>query len=553
MNTAQPERFHALDATRAFALLLGVVFHAAWTFVPRASGAPVVDPSGGLVFEWFFFTSHTFRMQLFFLIAGFFARLVYHRRGASQFAWHRFKRIAIPLLLGWVVLYPLIVLTWVWGGNVSGRNLTETPLMLVLGALYGVGLAFVPRSSGGLFSLGHLWFLYYLLWFYGCFVLLRFLAQRVVPEGSVLRTRVDQWVSRTTNRPWPVVLLALLTGLFLWGMEGWFGVDTPANSLVPSLPVLLLYGTFFGLGWLLHRQADLLKAFARHWRWQMVIGLALSLGVFAGFQHLSRSGVTRSGEYPQFGPAQITDWPAFLGRLQSAAEPGVGEPRMTRLWAALPPAKQAAILNLSPSAHADVQAGVCEAVNKVLVLPDLFRDATDSVGGPGKGQRLPATGTEGLAGNRRVFEDLFQGTVTGDPRTWFWFAPAKLAYSLGYGLVMWLLVFGTLGFFQDKFRGHSAAWRYVADSSYWIYLLHIPLVPFLQVWMMDWPWPGMLKFLVLNVLAFIPLFLSYHFLVRSTFIGALLNGRRHPFVAWPFRQRTEGADTLQAPVEGRTA
>ena len=45
------------------------------------------------------------------------------------------------------------------------------------------------------------------------------------------------------------------------------------------------------------------------------------------------------------------------------------------------------------------------------------------------------------------------------------------------------LIFGTLGFFQARWPAHSPAWRYVADSSYWIYLVHLPLVPFLQVWM----------------------------------------------------------------------
>jgi hypothetical protein len=77
----------------------------------------------------------------------------------------------------------------------------------------------------------------------------------------------------------------------------------------------------------------------------------------------------------------------------------------------------------------------------------------------------------------------------------------------------------------------------------------MPLVPALQVWMMDWAWPGIVKFVVLNVLAFIPLFLSYHFLVRSTFIGAILNGQRHPFVPWPFRRQTTEPVAVGGPVE----
>ncbi len=87
------ERLHALDATRAFALLLGVVFQAAWSFTAAPMVVALEDPNGGIIFDWFFFTSHTFRMQLFFLIAGFSAHLVCHRRGFSAFVRNRLARI----------------------------------------------------------------------------------------------------------------------------------------------------------------------------------------------------------------------------------------------------------------------------------------------------------------------------------------------------------------------------------------------------------------------------------------------------------------------------
>jgi len=54
-----PERFHALDAVQAFALLSGVVVHATWSFIPRSTVALVVDGSDSGAFAWFFFASHT--------------------------------------------------------------------------------------------------------------------------------------------------------------------------------------------------------------------------------------------------------------------------------------------------------------------------------------------------------------------------------------------------------------------------------------------------------------------------------------------------------------
>jgi peptidoglycan/LPS O-acetylase OafA/YrhL len=74
--------------------------------------------------------------------------------------------------------------------------------------------------------------------------------------------------------------------------------------------------------------------------------------------------------------------------------------------------------------------------------------------------------------------------------------------------------------------GFSPARRYAADASYWLYLVHLPIVIALQVAVsrLDWPWP--VKFAAILVVVFPLLFASYQLLVRSSFVGAVLNGRR---------------------------
>ena len=74
--------------------------------------------------------------------------------------------------------------------------------------------------------------------------------------------------------------------------------------------------------------------------------------------------------------------------------------------------------------------------------------------------------------------------------------------------------------------GYSATRRYVADASYWLYLIHLPLIMALQVALsrLDWPW--WMKFPLILGIAFPILFASYQYLVRYSFIGAILNGRR---------------------------
>jgi peptidoglycan/LPS O-acetylase OafA/YrhL len=74
--------------------------------------------------------------------------------------------------------------------------------------------------------------------------------------------------------------------------------------------------------------------------------------------------------------------------------------------------------------------------------------------------------------------------------------------------------------------GFSPTRRYLADASYWLYLVHIPIVMALQVAVspLDWPWP--IKFATILVVALSVMLASYHLLVRYTFIGFVLNGRR---------------------------
>ena len=78
-------RLDYLDATRAFALLLGVVFHASLSFAPYFMGWAVQDISTGALVPDFLVVSHAFRMELFFLLAGFFGHALFSRQGAGPF------------------------------------------------------------------------------------------------------------------------------------------------------------------------------------------------------------------------------------------------------------------------------------------------------------------------------------------------------------------------------------------------------------------------------------------------------------------------------------
>jgi peptidoglycan/LPS O-acetylase OafA/YrhL len=91
---------------------------------------------------------------------------------------------------------------------------------------------------------------------------------------------------------------------------------------------------------------------------------------------------------------------------------------------------------------------------------------------------------------------------------------------------MWTMVALTLGVFRHLFSRPRPVIRYLADSSYWMYLVHLPVVVWLQVAVAEVPlhWSLKLAFVSAATIAFA--LLTYDLFVRSTLVGQVLNGRR---------------------------
>jgi glucan biosynthesis protein C len=396
MAAADSERFHALDAVRGFALTLGVFFHATMSYLPGPPVWMVTDQQDSAVLGVTFFTLHMFRMTLFFLIAGFFARMMFHRKGAKAFAKDRLRRIGIPLVAFWPISIASIVLItgWAWYAMNPGVTPPEPPVM--------------PSQGGVPFPLTHLWFLYVLLWFYAGALVVRAITAAVDRKGR-MAAALDAIVRQQVKNPLGPVLPALPFLGALWVTPFWmmyFGIPTPDSNLVPNLAAFAAYGTAFGFGWLLQRQSDLLQAIARRW-W---FNLTLAVG-------LTAACLLISGVQPILTPA---------------------------------------------------------------------------------------------------------------PRT-----PETYTFAVCYALATWTWTFGLLGAALTFLASHSPARRYLADASYWIYLVHLPLVMFLQgvAGLLHWPW--WVEYPLILAVAFPIMLGSYQVLVRYTWVGAILNGRRQPKPAKP--------------------
>src|SRR5580698_4560212 len=386
------ERLHALDAVRAFALLSGIVLHATMSFFLPI---PAHDVSQSATLNVVFFLIHTWRMTTFFIVAGLFARLMIARRGTRGFVADRAKRILVPLTVGWIILAPLTIAALIWGVTRSADPTTVAAVSQP---------AVVPA---GAFPLVHLWFLYYLCIFYVALLVVRGTFLKIDAAGH-LSALLDR-ATRAMLRGYAAPLLFAAPIFAVLGFDQRIavlgGIPTPDSSLVPQLPALVGFGTAFLVGWLLHRQLDLLTQLRGRWLGQLAVGLALSIAC------QTVPGIKLGTTAPWFGH-----------QLTSA----------TPLYAA------------------------CYLLS-----------------------------------------------------SWYW--------SLG--------IIGAALRFCD---GESAVRRYLADSSYWLYLAHLPLVFFLAAAFAKVPLHWAIKFPLILAITMTVLLASYHYLVRPTWIGEILNGRRYP-------------------------
>src|SRR5260221_7711485 len=104
-----PSRYHALDALRAAMMFLGIYLHVAVAYSP-VGGWPLKLPPLTTSLDFTISLIHIFRMPAFYMMAGFFAALLYRRYGLRRAARNRFTRIVIPFVVGWLILFPLMVL-----------------------------------------------------------------------------------------------------------------------------------------------------------------------------------------------------------------------------------------------------------------------------------------------------------------------------------------------------------------------------------------------------------------------------------------------------------
>jgi hypothetical protein len=243
------DRIHSLDFLRAFALLMGVLLHVLMLFLEPFDGS---EPRLGasIIFIWI----HTWRMPLFMLLAGFFTALSLSKRDVGNYALNRLIRLGVPILLLWAVI-PAI--------DETTSDIFKLP-ELISWVLYDV--PFILR-------LDHLWFLYYLLIFYGVLLLLKSITPRIftyISDFKLSSARVlILWL--------PILILLSPLNKPTGGIFG----EIPTTFGEVELGSMLFMASFFLMGLQIQKSARFLEQLQqkRFWLPSLIIFSLIPIGL----------------------------------------------------------------------------------------------------------------------------------------------------------------------------------------------------------------------------------------------------------------------------------
>ena len=109
---------------------------------------------------------------------------------------------------------------------------------------------------------------------------------------------------------------------------------------------------------------------------------------------------------------------------------------------------------------------------------------------------------------------------------------SRLEYAIGYSTALILWTFTVVGLGVRYLSGQVEWIRYLSDASYWMYIGHFPIVMALQTALLFLELHWAVKFILVNTITCFVLIVMYRYWVRPTWIGVILNGRRHKPTSW---------------------
>lgn len=558
------DRRHDLDALRTLAMLLGIALHAALAYT--GPGWVVSDDRTSGALGMLVTAIHGFRMPLFFLLSGFFTAMLWRRRGLAALLSQRSRRVLLPLVLGCLTIVPAmwVVTRWavsqkteqvreaaaVQAAEAPGERAPTSDIWAV--AAYGdmEGLRAYTADSDQLNALDPTLGVTPLGWTalgnepeatkylleMGADPSARYLDRntplhtacffgRAEVAELLLRAGADlDAVSAAGERPADSMRHDQQTTEFIANMvkipidfdevaagrerirqmiEGGEAADSLAESKAAAgtpvgddwfvwLRSQVQSGTFFQHLWflwflcwlnagfaivvLLGRRLPRVKLPAAPIGW--LVGSPLCLVWLVPLTLLTQSQMHAGGAMPGFGP--------------------------------------------------DTSAGLVPVPHVLLYYATFFGFGALVFGVRGSGARLGRFwyAMLPLALVMMPFGMMFGYKAAGAADMIADEGVRRWVSCLLQVLYAWLMTLGLLGLFESLLTKDRPWVRYLSDSSYWLYLVHLPVIIAGQTLLLRTDLPPLVEFGVLTVVTTGVLLVSYHLAVRYTPIGTLLNGKR---------------------------
>lgn len=258
-------------------MMLGLVLHSALTYNVTDHGNVwnIKDPeSTTIVTDFLVLLIHSFRMPIFFLIAGFFGAMLFYERKPQQMIRNRIARIVFPFVVFLFLLAPILSISF----NYAASVLHNTPNTFV-GAILPISELnfYIPKSTS------HLWFLYYLIYNTGFTIILALLMKKL-PKLTAKMNQIFNWIFRN-----PLIRVLFFAGITFVILSM---LQTPmvasSTSLVPETNTFVYFVFFYIVGWVLYKSKQHLHKLTQYDWACTILGfiLVITQGIIIQFSGL---------------------------------------------------------------------------------------------------------------------------------------------------------------------------------------------------------------------------------------------------------------------------
>ena len=533
------ERYHSLDAARGLLMMLGVYFHII-VFHYAESWLGMVGMA-----------THYFRMHTFFLISGFFSALVLNRKGHYEMLKNRFERIFLPLI---ILAWPIwILITFSTKFNeLRYENGILSSLKQSLFQYTSQPWTLIPWETM------HLWFLSLL---FGM-SLISYLLRNRFSDNFFLR-KTKECVRLIFDKPWVGMLIFCTSyGLLLsmmnkleaqgeggWSSWIWFFKEN-------GIKTFMAFSFFYFLGWQMYyfRQKLLDVSASKYFLICITFLLLLNIPTYSlyymGYNNpipminkMHRNiyglndGVSISGSQKQ----KVT----FLVNM-SEETVVAGQGDTAAVYVCVMELEKPSGIKMNDLGNG-IWTGTLELYPGTYHYK--FRNGLHSDwGGEPNGWEIREEIGKGGCGydqyNNRKFKlenkDLVLGIFCWSDCTDCFGNEIPVAFykeDLETKLINRVFIFLwnflvpahimlALSLFIRFCSKPSKRLKYISDSAYWIYIIHLPLSFFIPAFFHQTNIHYFLKFIISSFVVTITCFGTYHFFVRKTFLGKLLNGKK---------------------------